>query len=68
MYAVEFEASVADGVITIPSEYRTDIDDDVRVILLSKKESNPVRIKTPIYSMGIDMTGYKFNREELHER
>jgi hypothetical protein len=68
MYAVEFEASVTGGVITIPSEYRADIDNDVRVILLSKKGTNSIRTKTPIYSMGIDMTGYQFNREELHER
>jgi hypothetical protein len=68
MYAVEFDASVTNGVITIPLEYRNSIKEDVRVILLSKKETKSPRTKNPIYSVGIDMTGYKFDREELHER
>jgi len=69
MQAVEFETKIENGVIPIPFQYRNDFSDNVKVILLSedKVEKKP-REKKKIYSIGIDMTGYKFDREEANAR
>jgi len=69
MQAVEFEAKIENGVIPIPFQYRDNFSDNVKVILLSedKVEQKP-REKKKIYSIGIDMTGYKFDREEANAR
>jgi len=37
MYAVEFEATVQNGLIEIPAELRTTLSDQVRVILLVRE-------------------------------
>jgi hypothetical protein len=67
MQAVEFESFVENGVIPIPVEYRNSVAESVKVIVLNKE---PVKIvkKSKIYSIGVDMTGYKFNRDEANER
>jgi hypothetical protein len=67
MQAVEFETFVENGVIPIPVEYRNSVAESVKVIVLNKE---PVKMakKSKIYSIGVDMTGYKFNRDEANER
>jgi hypothetical protein len=71
MQAVEFETKVENGVIPIPYQYRDTLSDDVKVIVLTneKPSHEPVKQKKKkLYYIGIDMTGYKFNREEANER
>ena len=71
MQAVEFETKVENGVIPIPSQYRDTFSDDVRVIVLKEEKASqePAKQKKKkLYYIGIDMTGYKFNREEANER
>jgi hypothetical protein len=67
MQAVEFETFVENGIIPIPVEYRNSVAKSVKVIVLNKE---PVKMtkKSRIYSIGVDMTGYKFNRDEANER
>lgn len=67
MQAVEFETFVENGIIPIPVEYRNSVAKSVKVIVLNKE---PVKMtkKSKIYSIGVDMTGYKFNRDEANER
>ena len=67
MKAVEFSATVENGVIPIPHQYKNSIVDKVRVIVFSETNGEKPK-KKKIYSIGIDMTGYKFNREEANER
>jgi hypothetical protein len=67
MQAVEFNTTVKDGVIHIPCQYKQSVADNVRVIVLSEMNVEKPK-KKKIYSIGIDMTGYKFNREEANER
>jgi hypothetical protein len=67
MQAVEFDTTVENGVINIPHQYKTSVADKVRVIVLSEPNAEKPK-KKKIYSIGIDMTGYKFNREEANER
>ena len=67
MQAVEFNATIENGAIPIPRRYKNSVADKVRVIVLSENlEKKPKKKK--IYSIGIDMTGYKFDREEANER
>jgi len=71
MQAVEFETKIENGVIPIPYQYRDTFSDDVRVIVLTneKPSQEPVKQKKKkLHYIGIDMTGYKFNREEANER
>lgn len=70
MYAVEFEATVRNGVIEVPAEVRESLSDRVRVILLVREErkgkrnrveylmDHPVRLADP----------GPLTREETHER
>jgi len=69
MQAVEFETKIENGVIPVPYQYRDSFSDNVKVILLSKdKVEQKPRKKKKIYSIGIDMTGFKFDREEANAR
>jgi hypothetical protein len=68
MQAVEFESHVENGVITIPYKYRDSVADTVRVILLNSESPKTDKKPKKIYSIEIDMTGYKFNRDEANER
>ena len=67
MQAIEFNATVENGVIPIPNQYRDSVSDNVRVIILSDTNADKPK-KKKIYSIGIDMTGYKFDREEANAR
>ena len=67
MQAVEFNATIENGLIPIPRKYKNSVSDKVRVIVLSKINTGKPP-KKKIYSIGIDMAGYKFNREEANER
>ena len=67
MQAIEFESFVENGVIPIPVEYRNSVAESVKVIVLNKEPVKTVR-KSKIYSIGADMTGHKFNRDEANER
>ena len=67
MQAVEFSATVENGVISIPHQYKKSVTDKVRVIILSETDKEKPK-KKKIYSIGINMKGYKFNREEANER
>ena len=66
MQAFEFNATVENGVIPIPRQYKNSVADKVRVIVLSDINVEKPK-KKKIYSIGIDMTGYKFNREKANE-
>jgi hypothetical protein len=67
MQAVEFETFVENRMIPIPVEYRDSVAQNVKVIVLNKEPVKTAR-KSKIYSIGIDMTGYKFDRDEANER
>ena len=67
MQTVEFNATVKNGIIPIPRQYINSVSNKVRVIIFSEANVEKPK-KKKIYSLGIDMTGYKFNREEANER
>jgi hypothetical protein len=67
MQAVEFNATVENGVIPIPQQYKNSVANKVRVIVFSETNSEKPKNKK-IHSIGVDMTGYKFTREEANER
>ena len=69
MEAVEFNATVENGVIPIPQKYREAFSDNVKVFVRAEKKTEQKSAKKKkLYSIGIDMPGYKFNREEANER
>jgi len=64
---ISFETEVENGYIKVPASY--DIH-EVKVILMwndgAKTRTKDHKPKLPY--LGIDMTGYKFDREEANER
>lgn len=66
MQAFEFEAITQDGIIKIPRAYAEKVPRKVKVILLAdhteKKELEPFPY------LGIDTSGYVFDREEANAR
>ena len=67
MQTVEFNATIKNGAIPIPTQYKNSISDKVRVIVFSQIYKEKQK-KKKIYSIGIDMTGFKFDREEANDR
>ena len=75
MQAYEFYAIPKNGVIAIPEKYRSQITDNVMVIILEKKpltfnrEAVNTRKKTDLLSPpSLKTKGWKFNREDANER
>ncbi len=70
MAIIEFQTTVKNGVIEIPSEYQGKIKDRVHVILLSEGEKSKRRnlidrlLEHPLQSKGFR----PLNREDLHAR
>jgi len=69
MYAVEFEAYLKNGVINVPEKIKSlgDID-SAKFIMMFEKEEKKIINKEKMRAISIDTRGYKFNREEAHER
>jgi len=75
MQAYEFHAIPKNGVIPIPERYKSQITDNVMVIVLEKKswtfnrEEANARKKTDLLSPpSLKTKGWRFNREDANER
>jgi len=75
MQAIEFEANPADGIIRIPESHKGWYGKRIKVILLSKTESEPIDTDPGKEALAhffdqfnADLTGYNFNRDEANER
>ncbi len=76
MQALEFIATVEDGVIKLPKKYVGKFRDPVRIILLtdeaatieaSSSKKKPKR-KREFKAVVLDTRGFIFNRDEANER
>lgn len=73
MYAVEFQAVIENGIVHIPEEYK-DLQEkgEVRfVIMYDDSEQHSINIEKRqkrMSAISIDTIGFKFNRDEAHER
>jgi hypothetical protein len=74
MYAVEFEANIRNGVVEIPQDVK-DLGDirKAKFIMMFDKETKKRAVrkeekKEKMSAISIDTIGFKFNREEAHER
>ncbi|MDR2937906.1 MAG: hypothetical protein LBU92_03075, partial [Prevotellaceae bacterium] len=66
--AYEFSATVRNGVIHIPEQLSNENLSWVKVILLADSvEKNP-KSRKKFTAMQLKTKGFKFNREEVHER
>ena len=58
MYAVEFQANVKNGIIEIPAQYRSQLKQRVRVIVLAEPDDQPSSLidqllETPLRPFGL---------------
>jgi hypothetical protein len=73
MYAVEFQATIENGIVHIPKEYK-DLQEkrEVRFFIMydsnDKYRTNTEKRKKKMSAISIDTIGFKFNRDEAHER
>ncbi|MDR1784843.1 MAG: hypothetical protein LBR23_00015 [Spirochaetaceae bacterium] len=67
MQALEFSTVVENGSIRVPEHYVRQILSPVRVIILVDDFPRPMR-KKRFNAAKLKTKGFKFNREELHER
>jgi DNA-binding transcriptional regulator/RsmH inhibitor MraZ len=67
MHTYEFQARVDDGRIEIPAEYKAVIHTPVRVYVITDWENNSKK-KNKIPSLGVDMRGFRFDRQEANAR
>ena len=73
MYAVEFETTIKNGIVHIPKEYK-DLQEKQKVRFLVMYDSddeyktNTKKRKKEMSAISIDTIGFKFDRDEAHER
>jgi len=71
MYAVEFQATIENGIVHIPKEYK-DLQEKrkVRFFIMydDSDRTNIERRQKKMSAISIDTIGFKFNRDEAHER
>lgn len=70
MEAIEFVAKAEKGSIKIPKEYRGQLQEQFRVIILQEMPTikKTVRKKRDLTAAKIKTKGFKFNREEANAR
>ena len=73
MYAVEFETTIKNGIVHIPKEYK-DLQEkqEVRFLIMydsdGEYKTNTKERKKEMSAISIDTRGFKFDRDEAHER
>lgn len=70
MYAIEFKTRIKNGVIEIPEKFRRNLNDNVKVILLTEyiSDTSPDIIEELLESP-LKITGFKpYKREEIYDR
>jgi len=70
MYAVEFEADLKNGVIKIPENIKNlgNIGGAKFIMMFEKEEKKKPIHKEKMSAISLDTRGFKFNREDAHER
>jgi hypothetical protein len=70
MYAVAFKTRVKDGIIEIPAEYRAQVPDHVRVILLAEHTpAGQADMIDRLLARPVVVRGFQpMSREEAHAR
>jgi hypothetical protein len=69
MQSIEFSSVVTNGVIPIPEQYKGQIGNEVKVIVFPDDTRQVQRKKKgDFHCIGLDMTGFQFDREAANER
>ncbi|MCB0192668.1 MAG: hypothetical protein KDJ65_12050 [Anaerolineae bacterium] len=69
MYAVEFRATVKNGVIEIPPEYRDKLQDNVKVIILAEDKRERSDMISKLLDSPLKIADFEpIPRAEIYER
>lgn len=73
MQAIEFREQLCEGMINLPSQFRTWNNRQVRVILLAEEieptiPTTPENLENRFDAVSLKTKGFRFNREEANER
>jgi hypothetical protein len=66
MKTFAFQSVAKDGYIKIPEEYRNELTSTIKVFVVPQGRQRQKSDAFPY--LGIDMSGYTFDREEANER
>jgi DNA-binding transcriptional regulator/RsmH inhibitor MraZ len=67
MHTYEFQANVDNGRIEIPAEYKAFIHTPVKVYVITNWEAGSKK-KPKLPFLGVNMEGFKFDRQEANAR
>ena len=67
MQIYTFDSEIKDGTILLPDEYKNISPGEVKVILQKEEPAKPGKKKT-YNALELDISGFKFNREEANAR
>ena len=67
MQTYTFDSEIRNGIILLPEEYKNISAGEVRVTLQKVEPSQPKKMKT-YNAIELDISGFKFSREEANAR
>jgi len=68
MYSVEFKTKSENGIIKIPEEYGELNSKNLKVVLILEETDKKDEVDIFFSKYNIDLSAFKFNREEANER
>jgi DNA-binding transcriptional regulator/RsmH inhibitor MraZ len=70
MQAIEFKATIHNGIVTLPSQYKPQLEGKtIRIIVLDDSELPITMAPAPRFqAIALRTQGFKFNRAEANER
>jgi hypothetical protein len=69
MQACEFNSVIYNGIIRVPEQYRAPLNPTVKIIMLfDDRENTPLTPRKKFSAMKLKTKGFKFKREDAHER
>jgi hypothetical protein len=66
--AIEFDTVYENGSISVPDQYRSSIEEAPVKVIILQRLSDTVKKPLRFDAFRIDTRGFKFDREEAHER
>ena len=69
MYAIEFQTRIEEGVIQIPLQYRNELEQVVRVIILADMRKKTANLIDQLLESPLKVKGFQpLSREEIYTR
>ena len=69
MYAIEFKTRIKNGIIDITNEYRDELEEDVKVMILKEEKKEETNMIDQLLDTPVKIKKFKpFSREKIYEQ